>query len=102
LVVLPAAGICDLMKIGERIRRSVENLVINEAEVSIKVTVSLGGTSWPEMDVQSEEELVRFADEALYKAKASGRNRLEIYSQLRSAPSAFTVAPEQRPVSAAA
>jgi two-component system, cell cycle response regulator len=80
LLVLPAAAGSDLLKIGERIRRGIETLIISEADISINITISLGGVSWPEMDVQSEEELVRHADEALYKAKESGRNKVEMYS----------------------
>lgn len=85
LMVLPAAAGCDLFKIGDRLRRGVENLVFNEGEQSFNITVSIGGVSYPEMDVQSEEEMVRFADEALYRAKETGRNRIEIYSAASNA-----------------
>jgi diguanylate cyclase (GGDEF)-like protein len=39
------------------------------------ITVSIGVASYPK-DASMEEELMRMADERLYKAKASGRNRV--------------------------
>jgi diguanylate cyclase (GGDEF)-like protein len=42
------------------------------------VTVSLGITSYPEIDVEGETDLVKQADEALYAAKESGRNRVVV------------------------
>lgn len=91
LVVLPAASKSDVAKIAERMRMSVENMVVNEGPLQIHVTMSLGGISWPEIDVESEEELVRCADQALYRAKESGRNRVEMF-HAPSSPARLLVA----------
>ena len=85
LVVLPAAARSDVHKIGERIRHSVSEATISEGDVTLRATISIGGISWPEIDVQNEEELVRFADEAMYKAKSAGRNRMVLYEAPPSA-----------------
>jgi diguanylate cyclase (GGDEF)-like protein len=61
---------------GERLRRAIEETVISSEELAIRVTISIGVTSYPELAAEEEEELLRQADEALYSAKDSGRNRV--------------------------
>lgn len=78
LAVLPAASRDDIRNVGERLRRLVAETSIKDGDQSISVTVSIGGTSYPEMDVEFEQELVKLADEALYTAKDSGRNRVVV------------------------
>lgn len=69
LVVLPGASELDAIDIGERLRRAVRDL----HPVGVQMTVSIGAAvSRPGgLDV---DDLVRRADEALYTAKANGRN----------------------------
>jgi two-component system, cell cycle response regulator len=76
LAVLPAASRDDVRDVGERLRRLVAEASIRDGDQSISVTISIGGTSYPETDVEGEQELVKLADEALYAAKESGRNRV--------------------------
>lgn len=78
LVLLAGADVKDVQEIGERIRRAVSETQISEADQSFRVTVSLGATSFPADDASSPTELVRRADEALYKSKQGGRNRLTL------------------------
>jgi diguanylate cyclase (GGDEF)-like protein len=42
---------------------------------TIEITVSIGVSSFPE-DASVEEDLIKAADERLYRAKAEGRNRV--------------------------
>ncbi len=74
LAILPGASRHDVTNVGERLRRKVSETSIEEGDESIKVTISLGGISFPENDVPNETELVNRADQALYQAKESGRN----------------------------
>ena len=78
LAVLPAASAEDLRLIGERLRRSVEDNRLKEGEQTIRVTLSVGGAAYPGQAVEREEELIQLADQALYRAKETGRNRVEI------------------------
>ena len=57
---------------AERIRQAIQ-LRLNQREV--KITASIGVASYPE-DATNKEELMGKADEALYKAKRGGRNRV--------------------------
>ena len=67
-----------MLNIAESVRNSLESLHIPHAESpGAQVTVSIGiATMHPRDDFQPEL-LLRQADEALYRAKAKGRNRTE-------------------------
>ena len=45
---------------------------------AIKVTASLGIAAYPRDEISNVEQLVNLADEALYRAKAAGRNQVAI------------------------
>jgi diguanylate cyclase (GGDEF)-like protein len=78
LVVLPG---CD-SKAGcgraEHIRHAIENEPVLSSEAKISLTISMGvanSSEWPGLEA---EALIRKADEALYRAKSYGRNRVVI------------------------
>ncbi len=58
----------------ERLRQAVENTVVTVGESDIRVTISIGVHSDLE---ESLAAMLNRADELLYKAKTSGRNRVE-------------------------
>lgn len=63
----------------ERIRKSIEALKFPTAQGEMSVTISMGICSIKNPAVKSHQDLKRLADEALYQAKKSGRNRICIY-----------------------
>jgi len=63
--------------LAQRLREKVEENIFLFNETQIRVTISLGAAGIPENNPSSNIELIRFADEALYVAKKSGRNRVE-------------------------
>ena len=69
LVMLPGTDITHACKAAERLRRVVES--------EAGITVSLGVSSYHE-SLQDKEALIREADNALYRAKQHGRNRVEV------------------------
>lgn len=89
LLVLPRTTLNDAHSVAERIRLSVAAAALHLAEgQTLQVQVSLGVTSThgiPDEDV-TLDRLVQQADEALYQAKATGRNRVCIYSPNAEAP----------------
>ncbi len=80
LAILPAAASDDIRLIGERIRRSVEESAVIEGNQTIRVTISVGGAAYPNQSVEKEDTLIQLADDALYQAKETGRNRVVITS----------------------
>lgn len=74
VVVLPGASLLDVKQIAERIRRYVEDTSLSHQSQVIKITVSLGGTSFPEHNADNYISLIDAADTHLYQAKENGRN----------------------------
>ncbi|MGV8123890.1 MAG: diguanylate cyclase [Candidatus Xenobiia bacterium LiM19] len=73
-VIFPATEKKVAFDISERMRRVVEGSRFPGLPESVRVTISLGVATYPQ-DAQAPEELVEKADQALYRAKHSGRNR---------------------------
>jgi two-component system cell cycle response regulator len=78
LVILPTASKENARAISERLRHMLEETSVADGDQVIRVTISVGVTSYPEFDVAGEQDLVKRADEALYSAKESGRNRVVV------------------------
>lgn len=64
----------------ERLRERVEKNDFSFKDQKLKITISIGYASNLE-DAEDATELFSFADEALYKAKESGRNRILNYKE---------------------
>ena len=75
----PAIDTSEIAKeIAERIRQSVATAGFHTPELNISVTVSIGVAAVSPPYLRNEETLIADADAALYRAKNSGRNRIEI------------------------
>ncbi|MCG3204801.1 MAG: hypothetical protein KCHDKBKB_01518 [Elusimicrobia bacterium] len=75
VVLLPHAEQGGMMRKAESLRQRVANEVIPSGFENLKVTVSIGVAHFPK-DGRTAEALIGSADRALYKAKATGRNRV--------------------------
>jgi diguanylate cyclase (GGDEF)-like protein len=78
LVILPETDDPGARIIAERLRRSVASLQVLHAGITLRITASLGvATFVPDLEREPEAEaLLRRADEALFKAKTEGRDRV--------------------------
>jgi len=76
MALLPGSSTEGTCIIAEKIRRIVEENNIRHGNQDIKITVSIGGTSFPESDTETTQELIKIADDHLYSAKALGRNQV--------------------------
>jgi diguanylate cyclase (GGDEF)-like protein/PAS domain S-box-containing protein len=74
LSVTPLAG---AVEIGERLRVLLGDLVVDGPDGPIRFTVSVGVTTF-RPDDQTLDAVVMRPDQALYRAKAGGRNRVEV------------------------
>jgi hypothetical protein len=75
--------------VGERIRGAIAEMRITtdgEPSRTLRVTASFGIASYPESKARDGEDLVRKADRALYRAKKTGKNRVELYWSDDSGP----------------
>jgi len=77
IALLPNTDIDGASEIAESIRKSIETTVITtEDGADTKITVSIGvNTVIPDINASSTD-FINKADQALYKAKESGRNRV--------------------------
>lgn len=76
VIVLPDTNLEGALKFAERLRQSVETNEFAEAGDAIKVSVSIGVASVDAGTESMPETLIALADEALYRAKNDGRNRV--------------------------
>ncbi|MDH4162318.1 MAG: diguanylate cyclase [Nitrospirota bacterium] len=71
LVVLPETGVAECTRLAERIRSVIKEQPIE----GITVTASLGATVSSDRD-ETIDDMVKRADDALYRAKDEGRDRV--------------------------
>ncbi len=74
VIVLPHTPAAPAIQIAERIRRAVEkNVFLEKDGYILKITASFGVASYPG-SARSKEDLLRLADEAMYKVKYHTKN----------------------------
>jgi diguanylate cyclase (GGDEF)-like protein len=73
IMMLPETTVAAATQFAERLRRRVED--VSPALIGVTVSIGIAGTS---IGTSGIEELLRRADEALYEAKALGRNRVAV------------------------
>jgi len=83
-VLIPTCEEPLLAEIAERLRRAIEAEAIPHpnSAVSRFVTISVGASQFSPCPKTQLQELIRFADDALYTAKSAGRNRVHLNSEL--------------------
>jgi diguanylate cyclase (GGDEF)-like protein len=80
-ILLPQTGLSEALVIGERIRRRIERTQFphGKSQPLGAVTVSIGVSAFG-AELDAPVEIIYAADQALYAAKARGKNRVEAYA----------------------
>lgn len=78
-IMLPETDIKGTVTLAERLRQIVEKLEVKLGDKTVKVTISLGVTTYdPLRGKKAKSAIIEAADKALYNSKKTGRNKLSI------------------------
>lgn len=77
IAILPDAALEEATFVANRVRMSVQAASFSGELSSLSLTASLGVAMFSKEDCNSVDDFIKLADEALYRAKANGRNRVE-------------------------
>jgi diguanylate cyclase (GGDEF)-like protein len=76
-LLLPETALKGAKLVAERLRQNINDIEFTGPLSELKSTVSIGIAAIPQDKISSISDLIRLADDALYKAKRNGRNRVE-------------------------
>ena len=78
VVCLPGGDGLQGQSVAERMRKSVEemSIVLPNSSQSVQITASFGVASFPIGSEETVDSLIKRVDEAMYRAKHEGRNRV--------------------------
>ena len=76
-VILPETSLFEALQFAEKIRANVASAAIEAGGVEHRMTVSIGLANIPHSKMATSATLFDAADQALYRAKNRGRNRVE-------------------------
>jgi diguanylate cyclase (GGDEF)-like protein len=75
-LVLVNSEIGDAQALCERLRSAIADQPFEHEQIALRITISGGFVPFTQQDTITASELLAVADKALYKAKATGRNRI--------------------------
>ncbi len=78
VAILPDTSESNAIIVGEKLRKAIENLAFISDGKKIPLSISLGVAGRSLIQGDTSDRLIRAADEAMYQAKRSGRNRVEL------------------------
>ncbi len=81
LVILPNTTVEGALRLAETLRKAVEVMPFQVVSGEpIAITVSMGLCALSQLPDPQCDDLIGAADQAMYRAKAAGRNRVEVFS----------------------
>ncbi len=79
MLILPGTRLADALIVLERCRQQlVAADVLTDSNERLQITASFGLVCQDKTPLLASQQLIQHADEALYAAKANGRNRIEV------------------------
>ncbi|MSS70333.1 MAG: diguanylate cyclase [Candidatus Latescibacteria bacterium] len=82
VALLPETNASQALLKAERIRKEIASHPFQLNHCAVDVTVSLGVATWPNLGIQVPEDLIKHADQALYRSKSLGKNRASLEEQM--------------------
>jgi len=80
IMLLPQTPAQAAVAKAEALRVLIEKHRFSEFGRKSRLTVSIGVSSYPAHNIKDKDDLITFADKALYKAKSTGRNIVVLYN----------------------
>ncbi len=80
IIMLPQTTIAGAVAEAERIRNAIASHAFKGLESGMRLTVSIGISSYPNARIKTYDELISAADDSLYEAKKSGRDRVVVFT----------------------
>jgi two-component system, cell cycle response regulator len=77
LVVLPGCNLANALRVADRMRRAIAEEPVGTSAGPLQLTASFGVASVHKAPSPNIDAMIAAADEALYRAKRGGRNRVE-------------------------
>ena len=95
-ILLPETALFEGLQFAEKLRALIATTPIRVGNDARQVTVSIGIASIPHTEMDSPEDFYHAADQALYRAKARGRNRVELERRTKCRSDATPPRPDRR------
>ncbi len=83
-VILPNTELDGGNTVAEKLRQAVAEHVFKQGDHVAKLTVTIGMSSLAEGDINSKEDMVKHADEAMYDGKIKGKNKVVCWESIAS------------------
>ena len=77
IIIVPYSDYNSSAYMAERLRMALEERAFSYEGTEVRVTASIGLIEWT-YGIKSGEEMLRLADNCLYEAKRSGKNRVSV------------------------
>jgi two-component system, cell cycle response regulator len=81
VILLPMTELEAARDLAERLRTLIADQAWESPAGILRITISAGVAALPSTSITRPDQLVTCADEALYRAKAGGRNRVEVHDR---------------------
>jgi len=80
IILLPFTNSIEALILAERMRANVESCKLEVNGKALSITISGGIASYP-VNAQNSDDLISFADSALYRAKGAGKNNISMFKE---------------------
>jgi two-component system cell cycle response regulator len=102
VAILPETSLEEAVQFAEKLRLAIASPPLSINGSPLGVTISLGVASIPHSRFETPDALVRAADQALYRAKKNGRNRVDVERRRERAVGASSFVTSGRSAAASA